>query len=284
MILLLGGTSETGPIARRLAEAGYAVLVSTATDEPLDIGNLGCPGVRRRVGRLDAGAMLAMIREQPVQAIVDASHPYAAALRTIAPAVAREAGIPYLSYLRPGLEIRLSDPKSEIHLAADHEQAARIAFSLAAGMGKSAVPQVSNLCHSVLLTTGSQNLAPYVRWARQSGLLVFVKLAVRVLPRADSIRACLAAGIAREFIIAAKGPFSVDQNRQHIRQFHAGVIVTKDSGQAGGVDAKLEAARQEDCQVVVVQRPVTPEPATTKGFDSFDDLIVAVRRLVAVRS
>ncbi len=34
MILLIGGTSETAPLASGLAAAGYEVLVSTATDAP----------------------------------------------------------------------------------------------------------------------------------------------------------------------------------------------------------------------------------------------------------
>ncbi len=39
MILLLGGTSESVFLASRLAEQGYPVLVSTATDIPLDFEN-----------------------------------------------------------------------------------------------------------------------------------------------------------------------------------------------------------------------------------------------------
>ncbi len=35
MILLLGGTSDAAPLARQLAQAGYRVLVSQATDTPL---------------------------------------------------------------------------------------------------------------------------------------------------------------------------------------------------------------------------------------------------------
>ena len=38
MILLLGGTSSTAEIALGLAAAGYRVLVSQATDVPLDVG------------------------------------------------------------------------------------------------------------------------------------------------------------------------------------------------------------------------------------------------------
>ncbi len=38
MILLLGGISETSRIAESLVAAGYGVLVSTATDIPLQVG------------------------------------------------------------------------------------------------------------------------------------------------------------------------------------------------------------------------------------------------------
>ena len=37
-VLLLGGTSETAPLATALARAGHNVLVSTATDIALDVG------------------------------------------------------------------------------------------------------------------------------------------------------------------------------------------------------------------------------------------------------
>ncbi len=34
MILLIGGTSETAPLAEALAGAGFKILVSTATTSP----------------------------------------------------------------------------------------------------------------------------------------------------------------------------------------------------------------------------------------------------------
>ena len=100
MILLLGGTSETGAVAAALAGAGKAVLVSTATDEPLEIGNH--PGIRRRCGRLDESSMAELIRSESITAIVDATHPYAAAVRFLASRLAAKMGIPYFSYVRQG--------------------------------------------------------------------------------------------------------------------------------------------------------------------------------------
>ena len=96
MILLLGGTSETSSLAEGLAEAGYDVLVSTATDAPLAVGTH--PRIRRRSGRLDGVEMARLIREAPIRAIVDATHPYAALARKTARAVSGEQNIPYFTF------------------------------------------------------------------------------------------------------------------------------------------------------------------------------------------
>ncbi len=232
MILLLGGTSELSAIATALAEAGFAVLVSTATDEPLELAPH--PNIERRSGRLDEPAMRALIAARGIRAIVDATHPYATAAHATAAQVAHQAGIPCISFVREG-GVR---PREGVHFAADHERAAALAFSF----GK-----------PVLLTTGTNHLAPYARQAACTGL----RLVARVLPRAESIEACRQAGIANDNIIAARGPFSLEQNLRQIRRCGIGALVTKDSGPAGGVDAKLEAARREHCQVVVVARPAS---------------------------
>ncbi|HSR13508.1 MAG TPA: precorrin-6A/cobalt-precorrin-6A reductase, partial [Thermodesulfobacteriota bacterium] len=74
--------------------------------------------------------------------------------------------------------------------------------------------------------------------------------------------------------LSGRGPFSVDENRRAIREYGIGTLVTKDSGAMGGVPEKLEAARLENCRVVVVKRS-----QDLKGtFESTADLIEAVKR------
>lgn len=250
MILLLGGTSETRAIATALAGAGLDVLVSTATDEALDIGSH--PQIARRSGRLDQAAMAELARSLKVTAIVDAAHPYAAALHATARAAAAELKIPYVAFIRPGGV----EPGEGVHFADSHEQAAAIAVSFG---------------RPILLTTGANNLRPYVEAARRASLA----LTVRVLDRPESIGACRAAGIADEQILAGRGPFSVEANREHIRRAGAGVLVTKDSGESGGVEEKLQAARLEGCQVVVVCRPFA---APADACRTVVEILAAVRR------
>jgi precorrin-6A/cobalt-precorrin-6A reductase len=248
MILLIGGTGETAFLAEALLSAGFRVLVSTATDMPL--GLIDHPDLLRRWGELDRDSLRTLIQESGIRAIVDASHPYAAAITELAKEMADESRIPYFRWNRPA---SLSDTE-KIIWADDHEAAARAAFSYG-------VP--------VLLTTGSRNLHPYATESRRTG----IKLVVRVLNHTDSLDACRKAGIPEENVIAGKGPFSVEENLRAIRMFDVGVLVTKDSGAIGGVPEKLEAARRENCRVIVVKRP---ESESLEAFDDADELIKAI--------
>jgi precorrin-6A/cobalt-precorrin-6A reductase len=257
MILLIGGTSETSPLAAGLAAAGYSILVSTATDVPLAIEEH--PRIRRRTGRLDEEGLAALAEEKGIRAIVDAAHPYAAAAHGAAQNAAKLLGIPCLILRRPGA----STSGMPVRFAADHAEAAALAFADG---------------RPVLITTGSRNLAPYTDAARRTG----VPLAVRVLDTPESLAACREAGIAEERIIAGRGPFTLEANLAAIRRFGIGVIVTKESGRAGGLDAKLAAAHRAHCQVIVVSRPETPD--TGPVFDNPAELIAALQDLVPLGS
>lgn len=256
MILLLGGTSETAPIAAALARDGHRVLVSTATDAPLKLPRHR--NVRRRCGRLTAAGMVALVRKWHVLALVDATHPYAAEAQHAARKAARYAGIGYLRWSRAATSGEKL--KSVVHVR-NHEEAAQVAFSLGRG---------------VLLTTGSRNLFPYAREAARTGL----RLVARVLPLAESLLACRKAGFPEANLISARGPFSVEDTREAIRFAGAGTLVTKDSGVEGGMLEKLDAACRENCRVVVVGRPTA---RLAEAVDSIGGLLYALHSYIRHR-
>ena len=256
MILLLGGTSETALFAESLTAAGYGVLVSTATEIPLAMETR--PGIQRRSGSLDKDALRAIIESRGIRAIADATHPYAVKVREMARRVAEQMNIPYLTYIRP----TAMQESENIFYAPNHEEAAGVAVSFG---------------YPILLTIGSKNLRPYVQQSKKAGL----KLVVRVLPERESAKACRSSGIPGEFVVTGRGPFSVEENRSVIRKFNIGVLVTKDSGIAGGFPDKIGAARLEKCKVVVVQRP---DQKFSDAFENFADLLEAVRAKVPVKT
>lgn len=254
MILLLGGTSDTSPIAWQLADCGYRVLISRATDIPLATATH--PRIESRCGRLDERSLGELVDQRQILAIVDATHPYAVAIGETACRVAAQKGIPCLRFVRPA-SVDAAAPGVEF--APDHATAASMAF-------RSLRP--------VLLTTGTKNLAPYAAQARQTG----VPLIVRTLDQPPSLEACRQAGIPPEHVIAGRGPFSVEENRRLLHRFGIGVLVTKDSGAAGGTLEKLRAARIEGCRVIVVARPVT---GNQHVFADVESLLIAIADAVA---
>ena len=252
MILLLGGTSHTAALALGLARSGYHVLVSRATDVPLEVGDH--PHIETRCGALDDQELAELVRQWRVRAIVDATHPYAEEIHARARRVAAGLGLPYLPFIRLA---SIVPGAPQVTFADDHVAAAQLAFADG---------------RPVLLTTGSRHLAPYVTESRRTG----VPLVARVLDHPTSLAACREAGLPADRIVSDRGPFSVAENRRQIRLFGIGVLVTKDSGEAGGSIEKLDAARAEGCRVIVVQRPATTD---TESYTSVDALVAALDRL-----
>ena len=256
-ILLICGTAETTKLSHAIADAGFSVLLSTATDAYLEIDpeikSESMRKITRRWGRLNQDGFINLIKQECICAVVNACHPYASDLRATAIKAAELSGVPCFNYNRP--EHEFSELNNCI-IATTHEEAAEIAFSFE---------------KTVLLTTGSNNLIPYVNTARAKG----IKLITRVLPRIESISACMNAGLSDLEIIAARGPFTIEENIASIKRFNAGIIVTKSSGKEGGFLEKIEAAQRCNCKVVIVKRPETT--IAEKTFSDIFSLINSLR-------
>ena len=247
MILLLGGTCETATLALTLAAADQCVLVSTATQVPLEIGNHA--RITSCNGRLDVLAMVQLIQRENVSLLIDATHPYAVEAHATAKSAAAQTAIPHLTYQRPSAVCGLH----EAIVVSSHPEAARLACRQQ---------------RPVLSTVGSRNIAVYAQEAARAGVL----LIARVLDSKESFSDCLKAGLVENAVVKGRGPFDLENNRALIRRFGIGVVVTKDSGEAGGFPAKADAARLESCQLIVVRRPPLQ---TSNVFDSAAEVVGA---------
>lgn len=250
MILLLGGTSETPQIANLLAENNCKVLISNLTESPVDWDLKS--GVSLRQGNLDIDSMSALIAQKGITVIVDAAHPYASQLHDNAVETCSRMDVAYYRYERPSVNY----DGHNVEFADNHQMAATRAFRIG---------------HCALLTTGTRNLEPYVKIAQDTNL----KLYVRVLPCQESMDICRKYAIDNDYIIAERGPFTVEQNIEIIKKYSIDVLVTKDSGIAGGVPEKLEAARACGIQVVVIKKPAISH----KSGDSFKDIPELIKKV-----
>ncbi|MGQ9497167.1 MAG: precorrin-6A reductase [Desulfotomaculales bacterium] len=234
MILLLGGTSEAREAARALQAAGFPVLVSVAT--PYGAERSGATEVV--VGKKDAAALASLISARGIRVLIDATHPFAAAARSNAASAAAMSRIPCLRFTRP----REALPEHPlVHQVPDCEAAAALAVE----------------CGPVVfLTVGSRTVNVFAAYGRARGC----RIVARVLPVPEALAACREAGLSPCDIVALEGPVGEELNVALFRAFGATVVVARESGERGGLPAKVKAALKLGIPVVVVRRP--PESGT----------------------
>lgn len=78
---------------------------------------------------------------------------------------------------------------------------------------------------------------------------------VRVLPVKSSIEKCNELGIFGEKIISMQGVFSKNFNKALLKEINAQVIVTKESGDTGGISSKIETVNDLGIDIILVNRP-----------------------------
>ena len=232
-ICIFGGTTEGRRLADFLRGQDGHVLVCVATE----YGEALAPGgenVEVRAGRLDAAGMAALLGKRRFDAVVDATHPFATEVSRNLRAACEDTGTEY---------IRLSRDETE----AD-------ADAISVDSVEAAADFLARHDGNALIATGGKALMPYTRIPGYRD-----RLWARVLPMPASLAACEAAGFAPAHVIAMQGPFSVEMNAATLRQIRAEWLVTKDSGESGGLREKLEAARLAGAKCVVVGRPEAAE-------------------------
>ena len=225
-ILLFGGTTEGRILAEFCAERGIPVTVSVATPE----GAALLPDrVKVLCGRLEMTQMRAIMISGKYSRVVDATHPYAAEVTANLRTVCVELGVPYIRLIRKTADISgktVPDTNSLVKLL--------------------------NKCEgNILSTLGSKSLPALtsVNHYRE-------RLWVRILPGEEAVAYCERLGYDPAHVIAEKPPFSAEQNLIHIHRSKAQILVSKESGAAGGYPEKCEAARISGVELITLCRPV----------------------------
>lgn len=241
-VLVLGGTSESRALAGVLdGDPLFDVVTSLAgrVREPV------LPAGETRIGGFGgAEGLAAWLRSNDVDALVDATHPFAAAMSANACVAAATTGLPLVRLVRrqwcPG-------PGDRWSIADTVADAVSIVESLAA--------------RRAFLTIGRQGVNAFAHIERTWFLVRSIDPPPSPLP-------------PNHELILARGPFGIDEETALMRDHRIDVLVTKNSGGAM-TEAKLDAARVLGIPVVVIARPSTPSGDFVT--DSVDDVVAWLR-------
>lgn len=227
-VLVLGGTTEGRAAAGALTgRPGLRVVSSLAGA----VRSPSLPDGEVRVGGFGGAAGLAAwLRDERVDAVLDATHPFADGITANAARACSLAGVGLVVLRRPGWS---AGPGDRWH---------RVPTVPAAASALADV--LPDRDGRVLLTTGRGGLAAFA-----------------AVDAAFWIRAVDPPGPplpARHTVLLDRGPFTLDAERALLADVRPHALVTKDSG-GDATAAKLTAAREARVPVLVVDRPPLPD-------------------------
>ncbi|MDP9116877.1 MAG: cobalt-precorrin-6A reductase [Actinomycetota bacterium] len=237
-VLILGGTGEARDLAAAaVSRPGWQVVSSLAgrvTNPALPVGEV-------RIGGFGGAAGLVhYLAGSGIEAIVDATHPFAATISGHAARAAALARRPLLALRRPGW------------VAGPGDRWLRVPDIAAAAATAAAAPP-----GCIFVTTGRRDLGAFAQDAGHTYLVRTVDPPDGALP-------------PRATLLLDRGPFTVQGETALLYEHDVGLLVTKDSGGAMTA-AKLTAARERAIAVVMVDRPDLP--AGVAAVDSVDAAI-----------
>lgn len=226
----------------KLITKGFQLKIFVATEYGKQTARESFSDENIHVGRLDEQQLHLKRNVDNPKWILDATHPFATEISKNLINVCTKSDVPYIRFERPN-EIPTG---KNIYLAKSFEEAANKARQL----GK-----------RWFLTTGSKNLDVFLNIKNKAEIFL------RILPDPDLLKGVLEKGMPRENIIAMQGPFSVEINTSLMENWRINCIITKASGEEGGLMRKIEAAQSTGIPIIVIERPAVNYPFVFHEMD-----------------
>ena len=224
-LLIFGGTTEGRELAVFCAENGIRADVSVATEYGAE---LLPEGVGKLTGRLGADGIAGLIAGGGYSAVADATHPYAREVTANIRTACEKTGTVLYRLIRSGCETVGESAASMEELI-----------------------QKLNSCEGTVLSVlGSKSLTALtaVKGFRE-------RVWLRLLPAEGITERCAQMGFDTGKVILDKGPFTAERNMEHIKLSGAEIMITKNSGAAGGYPEKAAAAEAMGIRLLTLAPP-----------------------------
>ncbi|WMJ22036.1 precorrin-6A reductase [Paludicola sp. MB14-C6] len=226
-ILLFAGTTEGRLLFNELTDKGVLIDVCVATEYGKEVIDEKSEHVFAK--RLNIDEMKTLMQNNSYALVIDATHPYAELVTQNIKAACEALRIPYIRLLRK--ESNYSDV-----IYCENIDDAVAYLSLHEG--------------NVLSTIGSKELN-HLTTIPEFEKRIFA----RILPLPDAVTSCFDMGFKGSNLICMQGPFPYEMNVAMLKQYNCCYLLTKSSGNTGGFDDKIKAAKDANAKVVLIGRP-----------------------------
>lgn len=252
--LILGGTSEAMAVAQRLCELakqGVGIEVNYSVAGLVRQPKLPCTVISG--GFSQYGGMEQFIKDHNITGLLDLTHPFAQGISTAAVNAASASNIPCWRYLRSDWQAQAGD---QWHFYSDWNALVRASLDYS----------------SLFISVGqlTQNQMDFLLAQRGQVNTHKVNAHKIVIRTAVEPKIAVPKGVSW---ITEIGPFTLDDELALLQNYQIDALLCKHSG-GSSTRAKLDAARQCDLPVLMLQRPSLP--AATQEFHEVEALISAV--------
>jgi precorrin-6A/cobalt-precorrin-6A reductase len=225
-LLILGGTGDAVKLANLANDLpGLEVITSLAGRT---IAPKALVGAVRVGGFGGEAGLVEYLQAEQIDLLIDATHPFAAQISGNAAGAATKVGIPRLMLIRPGWVRSPEDDWIEVESV------------------EAAVAAIPATAKRIFLTIGRQQLAPFATLTDKWCLMRSIDPPDLTIP------------LPPGELLFDRGPFSLEQELQLLRDYRIDAIVSKNSG-GDATYAKIVAARELGLPVIMVQRPIFPD-------------------------
>ncbi|MBR4448000.1 precorrin-6A reductase [Methanobrevibacter sp.] len=256
-ILLLGGTKDSTNIIEHIKKNYDAYILTTTTTEygAKLAKESGSDDVIARP--LLKNEIIEIIKKENFNLLIDATHPFAEHITKTSVGIAHELKMPYIRFERPTANLENIDT-SHIHYVNSFDEAGKlIADEFVEG----------NILHFAGANT-MEDILKYVSVDR---------FYPRILKVESSLEKCEKLGVDPSHIIPMKGAASLDENLELIEKYGASAMITKESGEIGGVIEKIEAANKKNIAVIMIQRPKIDGLNKNNSVSNLDELDIKLQ-------
>jgi precorrin-6A/cobalt-precorrin-6A reductase len=240
----MSGTEEGREIVKELNNRGKKLLATVTTEYGFDIYDKMGLGHLCMQGGLDVNGLSQLIRNKKIETLIDATHPYATQASLNAITACKESGIKYIRFQRDETTV---EDQPFIHIVKSIDDAVE-------WCSKSDRERI-------LLATGFKSVEKFIKLKDKK------EIYVRILPMPAHIEQCIKMGIKSSNILALQGPFSLELNKAMFKQYKIDIVITKDSGNVGGVPEKIRAAEEIGIDVVLIKRQEIEYPVKCSSID-----------------
>jgi precorrin-6A/cobalt-precorrin-6A reductase len=230
-VLILGGTGDAVKLAAKLVgnpQLEITTSLAGRTRKPLALeGNVRIGGFGGSIGLAN------YLQKHKIDLLIDATHPCAGQISWHGAIACDSTKTPHLMLVRPEWQKVEGDRWIEVESV---EASALVISELLPQLGR-----------RVFITSGRQQLEPFFNLALVNPEIWFL---IRCIDPPDI-------EIPNSKVLLDRGAFSLDGERQLLKDHQIDVIVSKNSG-GEATYAKIMVARELNIPIVMIKRPTMP--------------------------